>query len=157
MPASTRTWEQVVIIDKQLEQARRDDLEAIGFVLLYFLRGSLPWQGLQAKTKKEKYDKIRDKKVSTTIESLCKGYPDEFTKYLTYCRNLKFEDKPDYAYLRKLFTTVFAKSGFELDFAYDWIVLKQQLKQKKIQDEKTKDKPTDAAGTETVEKEDIAV
>jgi casein kinase 1 len=109
-------------------------LEAVGFVLLYFLRGSLPWQGLQAKTKKEKYDKIRDKKVSTTIESLCQGFPDEFVKYMNYCRNLKFEDKPDYAYLRKLFTTVFAKNAYELDFAYDWILRKQALKKAKLED-----------------------
>lgn len=120
------------VVFKFVEQARRDDLEAIGYVLLYFLKGSLPWQGLQAKTKKEKYDKIRDKKVATTVESLCKGFPSEFENYLNYCKNLKFEDKPDYAYLRKLFTSVFAKNGFELDFAYDWIVLKQQMKQKKL-------------------------
>jgi hypothetical protein len=54
------------------EQSRRDDMESIGFVLLYFLKGSLPWQGLNAKTKEEKYKKIRDKKAETTFDSLCK-------------------------------------------------------------------------------------
>jgi hypothetical protein len=108
-----------------LEQSRRDDLEAIGFVLMYFLRGSLPWQGLDAKDKKEKYEKIKNKKVQTTIESLCKGFPEEFAKYLNYCRELKFDEKPDYSYLRRLFTQVFAKNGYELDFQYDWLIRKQ--------------------------------
>jgi molybdopterin converting factor small subunit len=58
---------------------------------------------LPAKTKKEKYDKIKESKVETTVESLTKNYPEEFNKYLTYCRNLKFEEKPDYSYLKKLF------------------------------------------------------
>merc|ERR1711970_1689239 len=88
-----------------IEQARRDDLEAIGYVLLYFCRGSLPWQGLKAPGnggKKEKYEKIKEKKVETTVEQLCKGQPHEFITYLTYCKGLKFEDRPDYAYLRTL-------------------------------------------------------
>ena len=67
-----------------IEQSRRDDMESMGYVLLYFLRGSLPWQGLKAQTKREKYDKISDKKYSTPIEVLCKGFPSEFATYLNY-------------------------------------------------------------------------
>src|SRR3954454_7291444 len=58
-----------------IEQSRRDDLESLGYVLVYFLRGELPWQGLKAKTMKEKYEKIMEKKISTQIEVLCKGFP----------------------------------------------------------------------------------
>lgn len=50
-------------------------MEAIGYVLMYFLRGKLPWQGIAAKTKKEKYEKIMEAKVATPIETLCKGFP----------------------------------------------------------------------------------
>lgn len=78
-------------------------MESLGYVLLYFARGSLPWQGLKANTKKQKYQKIMDKKMSTSISSLCKSLPDEFRKYLEYCRSLRFEDKPNYSYLKGLF------------------------------------------------------
>lgn len=74
-----------------LEQGRRDDLESLGYVLMYFLRGRLPWQSLPAKTKKEKYRKIMEKKKSTPLEQLCKGFPEELAQYILYCRNLKFE------------------------------------------------------------------
>lgn len=108
-----------------VEQSRRDDLESLGFVLMYFNRGSLPWQGLPAKTKKEKYEKIRDKKLSTSIETLTKGYPEEFAIYMNYCRSLKFEEKPDIGYLRKLFKDLFYRMGYEYDFVFDWMVKKQ--------------------------------
>jgi hypothetical protein len=62
--------------------------------------------------------------VSTTIESLTRGLPEEFSLYLNYCRNLKFEEKPDYGYLRKLFKDLFNRSGFENDYNYDWVIKK---------------------------------
>ena len=58
-----------------LEQSRRDDMEALGYILIYFLNGTLPWQGLRAKTKAQKYEKISEKKLSTSVEELCKGAP----------------------------------------------------------------------------------
>ena len=57
------------------EQSRRDDMESLGYVFMYFLRGSLPWQGLKAATKRQKYERISEKKMSTPIEELCKGFP----------------------------------------------------------------------------------
>lgn len=99
-----------------IEQSRRDDLESIGFILIYFLKGSLPWQGLQGKNKNDKYDRIKDKKVATTIESLTRGLPEEFNIYLQYCRNLKFEERPDYNYMRKIFKDLMYKSGHDYDY-----------------------------------------
>lgn len=57
------------------EQGRRDDMESLGYVYMYFLRGSLPWQGLKAATKRQKYERISEKKMSTPIEELTKGFP----------------------------------------------------------------------------------
>ncbi|CAA2966858.1 casein kinase I-like [Olea europaea subsp. europaea] len=107
-----------------VEQSRRDDLESLGYVLMYFLRGSLPWQGLKAGTKKQKYDKISEKKMLTPVEVLCKSYPSEFISYFHYCRSLRFEDKPDYMYLRRLFHELFIREGYQLDYVFDWTILK---------------------------------
>ncbi|XP_074319507.1 casein kinase 1-like protein 10 [Silene latifolia] len=107
-----------------VEQSRRDDLESLGYVLMYFLRGSLPWQGLKAGTKKQKYDKISEKKMLTPIEVLCKNYPSEFTSYFHYCRSLRFDDKPDYSYLKRLFRDLFIREGYQFDYVFDWTILK---------------------------------
>ena len=71
-----------------IEQSRRDDLESIGYILVYFYLGVLPWQGLQGgRNKDEKYKKIKEKKLNTTIEHLCRHCPTEFVQYITMCRN----------------------------------------------------------------------
>ncbi|KAK3161717.1 hypothetical protein QOZ80_1BG0080570 [Eleusine coracana subsp. coracana] len=112
-----------------IEQSRRDDLESLGYVLMYFLRGSLPWQGLKAGTKKQKYEKISEKKVATSIEGLSRGYPTEFASYFHYCRSLRFDDKPDYSYLKRLFRDLFIREGFQFDYVFDWTILKYQQSQ----------------------------
>lgn len=109
-----------------IEQSRRDDLEAIGYVLMYFARGNLPWQGLKATTKKEKYERISEKKITTSVEQLCKGFPAEFATYLNYARSLRFDDTPDYTYLRKLFRDLFIREGFEYDCVYDWDLVERK-------------------------------
>eukprot|EP01067_Filipodium_phascolosomae_P001359 Filipodium_phascolosomae@DN1920_c0_g1_i1.p1 len=114
-----------------IEQSRRDDLEALGYVLMYFNRGSLPWQGLKANTKKEKYERIMEKKMSTPIEALCKHFPFEFMTYLNYCRSLRFEDRPDYAYLRRLFKDLFFRENYQYDFIFDWTILNYQSQYEK--------------------------
>jgi len=113
-----------------IEQSRRDDLESIGYVLLYFLRGSLPWQGLKAATKKQKYDKISEKKLSTPIEALCKSHPVEFASYFHYCHSLTFDQRPDYSFLRRLFRDLFDREGYQFDYVYDWTLLKCKQSQK---------------------------
>uniref|UniRef100_A0A0X3NMW5 Casein kinase I isoform alpha n=1 Tax=Schistocephalus solidus TaxID=70667 RepID=A0A0X3NMW5_SCHSO len=102
------------------EQSRRDDLESLGYVFVYFLRGKLPWQGLQADSKREKFRKIYKKKMSVKTESLCEGLPEEFAKYLNYCKNLAFEEEPKYRYLRSLFWRVLDKRGYKYDLQFDW-------------------------------------
>lgn len=71
-----------------IEQGRRDDIEGVIYVLLYFVKGSLPWQNMKANGKKEKYEKIMDKKLTIPLDKLCADLPDEFRKMLAYCRNL---------------------------------------------------------------------
>ncbi|KAA3676888.1 casein kinase 1, alpha [Paragonimus westermani] len=107
-----------------IEQSRRDDIESLGYVFMYFMRGHLPWQGLKAHTKKQKYERIYEKKLNTTPEQLCKGYPEEFQKYLHYARSLKFDSAPDYRFLRGMFRRLFQSLNYALDYVFDWALLR---------------------------------
>jgi len=124
-----------------IEQSRRDDLESLGYVLMYFIRGSLPWQGLKANTKKQKYERIMDRKMSTSTEQLCKGYATEFRSYFEYCRSLRFEDRPDYAYLKRLFKELFYRKGFQYDNMFDWTVLNLQQERSRAPADRPLDNP----------------
>lgn len=101
-------------VHRGYEQSRRDDLESIGFLFIYFLRGSLPWQGIQAKDQQLKTIKIGETKIATPLEELCKGMPKEFLKYCQYCRALTFTQKPDYDYLRRIFRGLGKRLGLTL-------------------------------------------
>uniref|UniRef100_A0A8C2M9T4 non-specific serine/threonine protein kinase n=1 Tax=Cricetulus griseus TaxID=10029 RepID=A0A8C2M9T4_CRIGR len=103
------------------EQSRRDDLEALGHMFMYFLRGSLPWEELKADTLKERHQKIGDSKRNTPIQVLCENFPEEMATYLRYVRRLDFFEKPDYEYLRNLFTDLLERKGYTFDYAYDWV------------------------------------
>ena len=122
-----------------VEQSRRDDLEGIGYILVYFLKGQLPWQGLPARTKQEKYDRIKESKLQTSVETLCEGCPPEFATYLNYCKNLGFEDRPDYGYLRRLFKDLFFRQGYEYDFVFDWTLQNSRLQETRKAEESKRD------------------
>jgi len=115
-----------------VEPSRRDDLESLGYMLMYFLRGDLPWQGIKGESRKDKWEKIKDKKVATPVEALCHEYPEQFATYLNYCRSLRFEERPDYIYLRKLFKELFWSTCDAWDLLYDWVVLNSKENQKAL-------------------------
>ena len=118
---------------EEMEQSRRDDLESVGYVLMYFLRGNLPWQGLKIKSKEDRYKKILDKKKETTSEELCKGFPDEFREYLEYSRNLEYTEEPKYdQYKEKFYNLVCDKLGESFDYVYDWTTESDLKKRKSI-------------------------
>ena len=112
-----------------LTQSRRDDLEAVGYVLMYFLRGKLPWQGLRVKNKEDRYHKIMEIKQETSPSLLCHGFPKEFKKYVEYTRNLEYEQDPDYEMLKNLFKTVLYNNKVNKDnfFVYDWDIENKNL------------------------------
>ncbi|QBM86295.1 casein kinase I family protein HRR25 [Metschnikowia aff. pulcherrima] len=116
-----------------IEQSRRDDLESLGYVLIYFCRGSLPWQGLKAATKRQKYDRIMEKKMTIPNDVLTKGLPDKFLEYMNYVKNLRFDDKPNYAYLRNLFRDLFKRESYRYDYVFDWTLYKFQQERQREQ------------------------
>lgn len=104
-----------------IEQSRRDDLESLGHLFVYFLRkGKLPWSGLKAPTLKERYKKIGEIKQKMPVEELCYGFPKEFANYITYTRNLQFEEDPNYVEMKNSFINLFKQKHFEDDNKYDW-------------------------------------
>jgi hypothetical protein len=102
------------------QQSPRDDLESIGYVLIRFLRGSLPWQGIKKKDKAERREKVTEAKLQTPIESLCADLPFEFQRMLGAIRRLNFDEKPKYGWFRRIFRQLFLKEGFVYDGIFDW-------------------------------------
>lgn len=100
------------------EQSRRDDLECLGFVLMYFYR-KLPWQEVKGKTRKEVYNKIARKKLRISVDKLCRHFPLEFGIYFKYCRALSFTEEPDYTCLKQMFRHLFFRQKYT-DYRFDW-------------------------------------
>ena len=120
------------------EQSRRDDLEAIGYMLLFFLNGGkLPWQGVSCKAKAEKYVKIYHMKKNLNFSIFCKNMPSEIIYFIKYCRELEFEQKPDYDYLRSLFENILKEREITNDLHFSWINDFSILKDIKTSNNKT--------------------
>jgi len=124
---------------KGIEQSRRDDLESIGYMLIFFLKGRLPWQGLKGSTKNKRSSNIFNTKNNTSLNELCKDLPKEFLLYMKYCRILRFHQKPDYDLLRNLFIVLFKNNSYELDYIYDWNIVAKKKKAQMLQSNKVKE------------------
>ena len=122
---------------KGIQPSRRDDLEGLAHVLLYFLLGRLPWQGLPASSAKERYRKICEKKEATPVADLCRGQPKEMAEFLVYVRGLGFDEKPDYEKLRQLLSKPVTK------IEYDWPKLPAEpsfmAEQRRLEEDRKKD------------------
>ena len=112
---------------KGREQSRRDDLEALGYMFVYFMKGQLPWQGIKGK-KGDKNQQILAKKETTPLTELCEGLPEECVIYLDTCKRLGFEQEPDYLGLRKLFWRIAKRENIEFDGRFDWLEYKGDKK-----------------------------
>ena len=107
---------------KLKEQSRRDDLESIGYMLIFLMKGYLPWMGIKVTNQKESYLKLSKMKKDTKLEKLCENLPMEFMEYMKYVRNLEFEGNPDYNYLKDLFEQMLKNRGIEDRYLYfSWI------------------------------------
>lgn len=134
---------------KGIEQSRRDDLEASGYMMMYFLRGVMPWSGLAAKTKQEKFARIAEVKTNTNLDELCEGHPPCFKEYIIATRALTYDQRPDYNGLRKSFRDSFDAAGYVEDFGYDWYKGKVPAGLAPIGEWKCPPQPDDAATTKS--------
>ena len=121
------------------EQGRRDDIESIGYVLMYFLLGVLPWQGLKIKKNEDQFEKIAEKKYNTPFEELTQGQPEEFLLFFKYVDGLKFEDQPNYVYIIGLFQTMIDKYCRDCFYDFDWqkdscVYVSRDLKENQVVD-----------------------
>ena len=103
-----------------MELSRRDDLESLAYIFIYFLRGNLPWQGVRSGTKDAKMRKILDRKERTPLEELCEGLPNEFAVFLARVRKLGFDERPHYEEYREMFRKAITRLGFVYDCKWCW-------------------------------------
>ena len=130
------------------DQSRRDDLESLGYTLIYLMKGNLPWQGIKGDTKKERQSKIMTSKMDISINNLCKELPEDMVSYMYYCRGLNFEDKPDYENLRKQFLNYVSSKKLNIGFQFDWLKPEITIKRSSTLNPSTKFKN----GNETLNK-----
>jgi serine/threonine protein kinase len=104
------------------DEGPRDDLESLAYCWIYFLRGCLPWQGINARTRDEKFARILDMKKKSTAASLCEGLPAEFQQFLDYVRMLRKDERPDYKLLRQRFRQLATINKFDYDDQFDWVL-----------------------------------
>ena len=109
-----------IFTHRGIQQSRRDDLECLGYVLVYLLKGFLPWQGLDGNTQKEKYDNITQTKLATSLSTLCADLPFEFQNLILMSRSLDFEARPDYAGIRKMFLELAQRTEISFDRVFEW-------------------------------------
>ena len=109
---------------------RRDDLESLAYVLIYLMHGSLPWQSRESKTDLEM-------RMAITPSSLCEGLPAEFEIFLNYTRSLEFKQKPDYQYLRGIFSRLHESNN---DIDLDLQPIFEELHPKPVKTSKRRDK-----------------
>ena len=108
--------------NRGFEQSRRDDLESLGYMLVFLSKGCIPWDKAEKiKDPPKKYITTANIKKSITSEQLCKDLPEEMAKYIDYCKELYFEQDPDYNYLRFLFQTILIKMKQNNDLNFCWI------------------------------------
>jgi len=105
---------------KGIELSRRDDLESLLYLLIYFRKGHLPWQGMPGNSREEKYERIKNKKIETTTGELCKDMPKQFEHFFDHVKSLKFKEKPNYKYLFSLLVSVMEENNYRMDYRYDW-------------------------------------
>ncbi|KAI5718529.1 hypothetical protein M8J77_022640 [Diaphorina citri] len=110
-----------------LDQSPRDDLEALCYTLVYFLRGKLPWQSIKSDNEETRMQRVTEMKLTMTPEAICEGTPPEFAEFLRYCRGLAFSEEPNYGKLRDSFRNLLEnKERCEFDLRYDWTLLERK-------------------------------
>ena len=105
---------------KGLQMTRRDDMESIGYMLIHLIKGTLPWIILEESPFSEKYEKVYKIKANISNEELCKDLPIEMCKYMEYVKSLKYEEDPNYEYLRQLFFSILRKMNEKFDLHFSW-------------------------------------
>jgi casein kinase 1/casein kinase 1 epsilon len=131
------------------EQSRRDDIESFAYILIYFLRGYLPWQNMKAVNKKEKFERIHEIKASTTTEKLCQSCPPEFGEILDYARKLEFTEQPNYDLIRRILRRIWERSQFTNDLIFDWTQTSALTQPKPV----TKDNPIPPSSPDSKERQ----